>query len=225
MPNKNTQEVDLTSVIPYFDDYEQSNQASETSVYLSAQTIELSEYYQNAIKDINLSNTKEIYLHDHEAINEIKNQFYANYDQNYDQNINQDQYNYQQEQYNYQDNNQEEEYYQQRAEAFYNSAYTQHYQENGYEGPLFTDHQYQDMHFSYDPNAGDDSHVYTFTDGRERLFSDSVIDPKEAEKTAEYDIENFIRNAADKKAAKKKAKEEKKRQKEEQKRRQKEEAE
>ncbi|MDC4163327.1 DnaJ domain-containing protein [Mycoplasma sp. T363T] len=231
MDDKKKLEVNLTAVIPYFDDYEQSKAESESTVMISDKTIELYEYYQNAIKDIKLSNTKEIYLNDYEAINEINNSFY----QNYNDSVNQ------QNQYSSSSSDEsssfnperQKEFYQQHAQAFYdNPEFYQNqdyankngsYNSEPYEGPLFNDSIYNDPFISYDATPINNQHVSSFTDGRERLFSDSVIDPKEVERTAEVEIENFIKKTADKKEAKRKAKEEKRRQKEEQKRRQQEE--
>ncbi|WP_027121981.1 DnaJ domain-containing protein [[Mycoplasma] imitans] len=183
------------NAIAYFDDYEVAKNENNRSIPLKA--IKLDEFYRNLVKDISLSQTTSLY-----HIEDLLHSQYPNS--------------------NYQPNHyrsaleQEEAYYEKRTEAFYNDFHNSYYSRytNSF---LFDDSLYN---YHYQHSKINNKHVDVFSDGRERLFSDSVIDPRRAEKTAEFQIEDFIQWAADKKQERKKAKEAKKKQKESKKRKQ-----
>lgn len=179
------------NLIAYFDDYQSVQNEQQNSTTL--RPIELDQFYRNLIRDISLSQTSSVY-------------------QQYDQ----PQYeepatnNYQTSSYKITPD-QEKAYYQKQTEAFNDHLNNGNYYNKNTTSFMFDDSLYN---YQYDHSKINNKHVNSFSDGRERLFSDSVVNNKGAEKTAEFQIEDFIQWVAKKKEKWKKAREAKRKQRE-----------
>ncbi|SYV94326.1 Uncharacterised protein, partial [Mycoplasmoides gallisepticum] len=152
------------NLIAYFDDYQSAQNEQQNSTTL--RPIELDQYYRNLVRDISLSQTSSVY-------------------QQYDQHTTN---NYQTSSYKITPE-QEKAYYQKQTEAFYDHLNNGNYYNKNTTSFLFDDSLYN---YQYDHSRINNKHVNSFSDGRERLFSDSVVNNKDAEKTAEFQIEDFI---------------------------------
>ncbi|QMT98756.1 DnaJ domain-containing protein [Mycoplasma tullyi] len=181
------QQTSQLDVIAYFDDY-QFDQNEQRDAF-KLKTIELDKFYRNLVKDISLSQTSSVFQQEQEQSSSAH---------------------YQSSSYKISPE-QEKAYYEKQSEAFYDHLNSDNYYNKNTTSFLFDDSLYNSQ---YQQPKINKTHVNRFSDGRERLFSDSVVDSQTAEKTAEFQIENFIDWVAKKKEKWKKAREAKKKQKE-----------